>query len=61
MPGNFCTGVTLFGRVAEVGAKVAQGLNREMGISMAAIARHLGVGASVIAMGIRKEEPGKSL
>jgi predicted transcriptional regulator len=43
-------------RVAEVRAKVAYGLNREMGISMAEIARHLGVGASAIAMAIRKEE-----
>ena len=58
MPGNFCTGVPLFGRVAEVRAKVAYGMNREMRISMAEIARHLGVGASAIAMGIRKEEPG---
>ncbi len=46
-------------RVAQVRAKVAYGLNREMGISMAEIARHLGVGASAIAMAIRKEERGK--
>jgi len=46
-------------RVAEVRAKVAYGLNREMGISMAEIARHLGVGASAIAMAIRKEERAK--
>ncbi len=43
-------------RVAEVRAKVVYRLNREMGISMAEIARHLGVGASAIAMAIRKEE-----
>jgi hypothetical protein len=40
-------------------AKAAYGLNREMGISMAEIARHLGVGASAIAMAIRKEEGAK--
>ncbi len=39
-------------RVAEVRAKVGYGLNREMGISIAEIARHLGVGASAIAMTI---------
>ncbi len=43
-------------RVAEVRAKAAYELKREMGISMAEIARHLGVGASAIAMAIRKEE-----
>jgi hypothetical protein len=48
-------------RVAEVRAKVAYELNRKMGISMAEIARHLGVGASAIAMAIRKEERGKLL
>jgi hypothetical protein len=48
-------------RVAEVRGKVAHGMNREMGISMAEIARHLGEGASAIAMAIRKAEPGKSL
>ena len=42
--------------VAEVRAKVAYRLNREMGISMAEIARHLGVGTSAVAMAIRKEE-----
>ncbi len=42
--------------MAVVRAKAAYGLNREMGISMAEIARHLGVGASAIAMAIRKEE-----
>ena len=31
-------------------------LNQEMGISLAEIARHLGVGASAIAMAIRKKE-----
>jgi hypothetical protein len=43
-------------KVAEVRAKVAYRLNREMGISMAEIARHLGVGSSAIAMAIRREE-----
>jgi hypothetical protein len=37
-------------------AKVAYGLNREMGISMAEVPWHLGVGASAIAMALRKEE-----
>ena len=45
--------------VAEVRAKVAYRLNREMGIPMAEIARHLGVGTSAIAMAIRKEERAK--
>ena len=45
--------------VAAVRAKVAYRLNREMGVSMAEIARCLGVGASAIAMAIRKEERGK--
>jgi len=45
--------------VTEVRSKVAYRLNREMGISMAEIARHLGVGASAIAMAIRKEESAK--
>jgi hypothetical protein len=45
--------------VAEARAKVGYRLNREMGISMAEIARQLGVGASAIAMAIRKEEKGK--
>ena len=48
-------------RVAEVRAKVAYELNRKMGISMAEIARHLGVGASAIAMAIRKAEREKLL
>jgi len=46
-------------RVAEAKAKVAYGLNREMGISMAEIARHLGVGVSAIAMALRKEGRGQ--
>jgi len=45
--------------VAEAKAKVAYGLNREMGISMAEIARHLGVGVSAIAMALRKEGRGQ--
>ena len=45
--------------VAEVRSKVAYRLNREMGIPMAEIARYLGVGASAIAMAIRKEERAK--
>jgi predicted transcriptional regulator len=43
-------------RVVEVRSKIAYGLNREMGISMAEIARLLGVGASAIAMAIQKEK-----
>ena len=43
-------------RVAEARVKAAYELNREMGISMAEIARHLGVGTSAVAMAIRKEE-----
>ena len=46
-------------RVAEVRAKVSFRLNREMGISMAEIARQLGVGGTAVAMAIRKEERGK--
>jgi hypothetical protein len=46
-------------QVAEVRAKVAYDLNREKGISKAEISRHLGVGASAIAMAIRKEERAK--
>ena len=45
--------------MAEERDKVAYGLNRGMGISMAEIARHLGVGTSAIAMAIRKKERGK--
>jgi len=45
-------------KVAELRLKLAYKMNREMGIPMAEIARHLGVGASAIAiaMAIRKEE-----
>ncbi|MBU1208125.1 MAG: hypothetical protein KKH04_14550 [Proteobacteria bacterium] len=43
-------------KVAELRKKLAYRMNREMGIPMAEIARHLGVGASAIAMAIRKEE-----
>jgi REP element-mobilizing transposase RayT/transcriptional regulator len=43
-------------RASEVRRKVAYYLSREMGISMAEIARRLGVGTSAIAMAIRKEE-----
>jgi hypothetical protein len=39
--------------------KVVYGLNREMGISLAEIWRHLGAGESAIAMAIRKEERSK--
>ena len=46
-------------RVAKVRAKVSFRLNREMGISMAEIARQLGVGGTAVAMAIRKEERGK--
>ena len=42
--------------MVEVRSKIAYGLNREMGISMAEIARLLGVGASAIAMAIQKEK-----
>ena len=43
-------------KVTEVRARMACWLSREMGISMAEIARNLGVGASAIAMAIKKEE-----
>jgi putative transposase len=46
-------------KVSEVRAKIAYYLSREMGISMAEIARNLGVGTSTISMAIRKEECGK--
>ena len=36
-------------------AEIAYFLSREMGISMAEIARRLGVGASAIAMAIRRK------
>ena len=42
-------------RVSEVRGKIALFLSREMGISMAEIARNLGVGTSAIAMAIRRE------
>jgi chromosomal replication initiation ATPase DnaA len=45
--------------VAGVRSKVAYRLNREVRISMAEVARYLGVGASAIAMAIRKEESPK--
>jgi putative transposase len=41
-------------KTAKVRAEIACFLNREMGISMAEIARRLGVGASAIAMAIRR-------
>ena len=41
-------------KTAKVRAEIASFLNREMGISMAEIARKLGVGASAIAMAIRR-------
>jgi hypothetical protein len=41
-------------KVSEVRTKIACYLNREMGISMAEIARRLGVGTSAIAMAIRR-------
>jgi REP element-mobilizing transposase RayT len=45
-------------KVSEVRARIACFLNREMGISMAEIARHLGVGTSAIAMAIRRKYSG---
>ena len=45
-------------RVSEVRGKIALFLSRERGISMAEIARNLGVGTSAIAMAIRKEGRG---
>ncbi len=44
-------------KAARVRAEIACFLNREMGISMAEIARKLGVGASAIAMAIRRRKP----
>ena len=41
-------------KISEVRAKIAYWLNREMGLSMAEIARNLGVGTSAIAMAIKK-------
>jgi hypothetical protein len=46
-------------KITEVRARIAYWLSREMGISMAEIARNLGVGTSAIALAIRKEEPSK--
>jgi REP element-mobilizing transposase RayT len=43
-------------KVSEVRAEIAYHLSREMGLSLAEIARHLGVGTSAIAMAIRKKE-----
>ncbi len=45
-------------KVSEVRAEIACYLNREMGISMAEIARKLGVGTSAIAMAIRRRNSG---
>ena len=42
-------------KTAKVRAEIACFLSREMGISMAEIARRLGVGASAIAMAIRRK------
>ncbi len=47
-------------RVARVRAKIAHRLNREMGISMAELARCLGVSASAVGMAIRKIEASKN-
>jgi len=44
-------------RVTEVRTEIACYLSREMGISMAEIARRLGVGTSAIAMAIRRRNP----
>jgi putative transposase len=44
-------------KTAKLRAEIACFLNREMGISMAEIARKLGVGASAIAMAIRRRNP----
>ena len=41
--------------VSEVRARISCSLNREIGISMAEIARRLGVGTSAIAMAIRRK------
>ncbi len=43
-------------RISEVRARIACYLSREMGMSMAEIARNLGVGTSAVAMAIKKEE-----
>ena len=44
-------------KAAKLRAEIACFLSREMGISMAEIARQLGVGASAIAMAIRRKNP----
>jgi hypothetical protein len=44
-------------RVSETRADIAWYLNREMGVSMAEIARRLGVGTSAIAMAIKRRNP----
>jgi REP element-mobilizing transposase RayT len=46
-------------RVSEARGEIALYLCKEMGLSMAEIARNLGVGTSAIAMAIRKGERGK--
>ena len=43
-------------RVSKVRVEIACFLSREMGISMAEIARRLGVGASAVAMAIRRKD-----
>jgi len=45
--------------VTRARGEIALYLSREMGLSMAEIARNLGVGTSAIAMAIRKGERGK--
>jgi len=42
--------------ISRIRARIAYYLSREMGISMAEIARNVGVGTSAIAMAIKKEE-----
>jgi putative transposase len=44
-------------RASKVRAEIACFLSREMGISMAEIARRLGVGASAVAMAIKRKNP----
>ena len=43
-------------RISEARARIANYLSREMGMSMAEIARNLGVGTSAVAMAIKKDE-----
>ncbi len=43
-------------RISEARARIAFYLSREMGMSMAEIARNLGVGTSAVAMALKKEE-----